>query len=145
VEIAVVVELSELVPLGDLFCSLSVDGIHNRQRNRLRKDAEEDEVGIRVTLAARVVNEFDNTDGATLDSERCADHGVNFETDPKPGSAAEDRIFERFRTRVWFAGAIHLADDPIARAESFFHEIFGFWPEAGYDHQREALAILVNI
>ena len=41
VEIAVVVEVGQVVPLGQLPGALGVDGVHQRQRDRLREDTEQ--------------------------------------------------------------------------------------------------------
>jgi hypothetical protein len=52
-EIAIVVQLRELVPFGDFLSALGVNGVDNRQRDGLRKDSQEGEIGFRVSLATR--------------------------------------------------------------------------------------------
>ena len=57
---------------------------------------KEGEIGVRKTLAARMVDELNHTDRSPLDLKRCSDDRIDVETDSEPGSASEDRIGEWF-------------------------------------------------
>jgi len=141
VEIAIVIELGEFIPFGDLLRALGFDGVDDRKRDGACEYAEKCEISIRVPLPPAVVEELDDADRAALDLERRTHHGLDGKTDPEPRPASEYGVCERFGARVWKARSVHLADDPLVSVKSLFDQILTLGAEAGDDHERSSVGI----